>query len=78
MNETVFKDLQTIIADVLNCNAEEIKPETSFVNDLGADSLDVYQIIMSVEEKYNISISPEAAEGIRTVGDANEAIQKAL
>lgn len=73
-----FEKLQNIIAEVLNVDADEIKPETTFVDDLGADSLDVFQIIMGIEEEFDIEIPNEKAETIVTVGDAAEAIKSAL
>ena len=51
-----FEKLQEIIADVLNVQREEIRPETTFVDDLGADSLDIFQIIMGIEEEFDIEI----------------------
>ena len=73
-----FEKLQEIIADVLNVQKEEITPETTFVDDLGADSLDIFQIIMGIEEEFDIEIPNEAAEQIVTVGDAVEQIKNAL
>ena len=73
-----FEKLQQIIADVLSVDMDEITPETTFKDDLGADSLDVFQIIMGVEEEFNIEIPTEEAEKIVTVGDAVEAIRNAL
>ena len=73
-----FEKIQQIIADVLNVDLDEITPETTFKDDLGADSLDVFQIIMGVEEEFNIEIPTEEAEKIVTVGDAVEAIRNAL
>ena len=72
-----FEKLQGIIAEVLNVDAEEITMETTFVDDLGADSLDVLQIIMGIEEEFDIEIPTEAAEKIVTVGDAVEQIRNA-
>ena len=72
-----FEKLQDIIADVLNVQKEEIKPETTFVDDLGADSLDIFQIIMGIEETFDIEIDNEDAEKIATVGDAVEQIKAA-
>lgn len=71
-----FEKLQQIIAEVLNVDAEEITAETSFVDDLGADSLDLFQIIMGIEEEFGIEIPTEEAEKIMTVGDAAEQIRK--
>jgi acyl carrier protein len=73
-----FEKLQGIIAEVLNVEAEEISMATTFVDDLGADSLDVFQIIMGIEEEFDIEIPQEAAEHIVTVGDAVEQIKNAL
>ena len=73
-----FEKLQEIVADVLNVQKDEIKPETTFVDDLGADSLDIFQIIMAIEEEFEIEIPTEEAEKITTVGDAVEQIKKAL
>ena len=70
-----FEKLQQIIADVLSVDLDEITPETTFKADLGADSLDVFQIIMAVEEEFGIEIPTEEAEKINTVGDAVEAIK---
>ena len=72
-----FEKLQEIIADVLNVNADEITMETKFVDDLGADSLDIFQIIMGIEEAFDIAIDNDDAEKIVTVGDAVEQIKNA-
>lgn len=71
-----FENLKLILADVLHTDADRIKEETTFVDDLGADSLDLFQIIMNIEELYDIEIDTKTAERIRTVGDAVEAIRK--
>ena len=73
-----FEKLQKIIAEVMNVYKDEISAETTFVDDLGADSLDVYQIIMGIEEEFDIEIPNDAAEKIVSVGDAAEAIKSAL
>lgn len=73
-----FEKLQKIISEVLNVDAEDITLETTFVDDLGADSLDVFQILMGIEEEFDIEIANEAAEGIVTVADAVEQIKNAL
>ena len=73
-----FEKLQVIIAEVLNVDAEDITMATTFVDDLGADSLDIFQIIMGIEEEFDIEIPQEAAENIVTVGDAVEQIKSAL
>ena len=75
---TEFEKLQAIIADVLNVSPETITPDTTFVDDLGADSLDIFQIIMGIEEEFDIEIQidNEEAEKITTVQDAVDQIQK--
>ena len=73
-----FEKLQQIIAEVLNIDADEITMNTTFVDDLGADSLDVFQIIMGLEEEFDIEIPNEQAEKIVTVGDAVEQIKAAM
>ena len=73
-----FEKLQNIIADVLNIDKSKITPETTFVDDLGADSLDVFQIIMGLEEEFDFEIPNEEAEKIVTVADAVEQIKNAL
>lgn len=73
-----FEKLQHIIAEVLNVDEEEITMGTTFVDDLGADSLDVFQIIMGIEEEFDIEIPNEEAEKIVTVQDAVEQIKNAV
>ena len=73
-----FEKLQEIIADVLNVSKEEIKPDTTFVDDLGADSLDIFQIIMGIEEEFDIEIDNDEAEKIVTVQDAVDQIKNVL
>ena len=70
--------LQRIIADVLNISEDKITPESTFVDDLKADSLDVFQIITEIEDQFEIQIPDDAAEHITTVGDAVSQIQAAL
>ena len=73
-----FEKLQKIVAEVLNVEPEEVTMASTFVDDLGADSLDVFQIIMGLEEEFDIEIANEDAEKIVTVGDAVEQIKNAL
>jgi len=73
-----FEKLKSIIAEVLNVDPEEITPESTFTDDLGADSLDVYQIIMGIEDAFDIKIDEETAESIATVGQAADLIKEAL
>ena len=72
-----FEKLREIIADVMNIDEKEIKEDSSFENDLGADSLDVFQIIMGIEDDFDIEIDNDEAEKIVTVGDAVEQIKNA-
>ncbi len=73
-----FEKIRAIIADVLSIDENQITPESTFIDDLGADSLDVFQIIMGIEEEFDIEIPNEAAEKIKTVSDAVEQIKAAL
>lgn len=72
-----FEKIKKIIAEVLNVDEEEITMDTTFVDDLGADSLDVFQIIMGIEEEFDIEIPAEEAEKISTVEEAVELIKNA-
>lgn len=65
-----FDKLKQVIASVLNVDPNEIELETTFMEDLGADSLDVYQIMMGVEDEFDITLDPQKVEEIRTVGEA--------
>ncbi len=70
--------LSKVIAEVLNVDEAEITMETTFVDDLGADSLDVFQIIMGIEAELGVEVNVEEAEKIVTVGDAVELIKKTV
>ena len=70
-----LEKLKEIIADVLNVEVNDITEDTTFVDDLGADSLDIFQIIMGIEETFDIEIDNDDAEQISTVGDAVEQIK---
>ncbi len=72
-----FEKLKKVIAEVLNVDPEEITMDTTFMDDLGADSLDVFQIIMGIEEEFDIEIPAEKAEKITTVEEAVELIKNA-
>jgi len=65
-----------IVADQLGVDKDKITPDTSFVNDLGADSLDTVELVMELEEEFDITIPDDAAEKIQTVGQAIEFIEK--
>jgi acyl carrier protein len=66
---TVFEKLQAIIADQLELDVETVTPDSNILDDLGADSLDVVDLIMSVEDEFSIEVPDEALENIRTVAD---------
>ena len=73
-----FEKLVQIIAEVLNVDPDEITMDTTFLDDLGADSLDIYQIIIGIEEEFDIEIDAEEAETISTVEEAVELIKNAI
>jgi acyl carrier protein len=73
---SVKERVTDIVAEQLGVNKEQITPETSFVNDLGADSLDVVELVMELEEEFDINIPDDAAEKIQTVGQAIDYIDK--
>ena len=72
---SIEQRVKEIIVEQLGVNEGEVKPEAKFVDDLGADSLDLVELVMALEEEYNMEISDEDAEKILTVGDAIEYIQ---
>ncbi len=73
-----FEKLKAIIVDVLSVDPDEITMDTTFTDDLGADSLDVYQIIMGIEQEFDIEVPAEVAENISTVEEAIEMIKNAI
>ena len=68
--------LKKVIADVLNVDPKEITRETTFEDDLGADSLDIFQILMGIEDELDMEIDSELYEGITTVGEAEQLIKE--
>jgi acyl carrier protein len=70
-----FEKIRSIICEVLGTSEDEVTPDSTFVDDLGADSLDVFQIIMGIEEEFDVEIPNDAAEKIVTVNDAVEQIK---
>lgn len=68
--------LKQIVAEVLSVDPRELTEDTNFIDDLCADSLDLYQVIQEIEETFEIEIPEEEAEKIRTVGEAAELIRK--
>ena len=73
-----FEKMQDIIAEVMNVPKEDITPDTKFEDDHGADSLDIFQIIMGIEEEFDIEINNDDAEKIVTVQDAVDQIKNVL
>lgn len=74
--EKTFERVQKIVVDQLGVDASEVKPEASFTEDLGADSLDTVELVMALEEEFEIEIPDEVAETIDTVGKAVEHINE--
>jgi acyl carrier protein len=68
--------LKKIIAKELSVSEEEVTPDASFIEDLNADSLDLVELIMALEEEFNVKISDEEADKIKTVRDAMEYLQE--
>ena len=66
----LFDEVKEVVVEQLNANPDEVKEDSKFVEDLGADSLDVVELVMALEEKFGIEIPDEDAEKIQTVGDA--------
>jgi len=73
-----FEKLRDIICEVLNIEPEEVTMSSHFVDDLGADSLDIYSILTAAEEEFDVEMPQEAAERIKTVGDAVEELKALL
>jgi acyl carrier protein len=75
---TVFERVKNIVVEQLGVSADEVSPESSFVDDLGADSLDVVELVMALEEEFGVEIPDEDAEKIATVGEAVKYIEAHL
>ena len=73
---TVYERLQVIVAEQLGVETEQVTREAEFIQDLNADSLDMVELVMSLEEEFSIEISDEEVENIRTVGDAVDFIEE--
>ncbi len=74
----VFEKVKQVIAEKLDIEPEKITPEARFIEDLGADSLDIVELIMGLEDEFGLEISDEEAEKIQTVADAVEFIKARL
>jgi acyl carrier protein len=78
MNQDIFDKVKKIVVEQLDVEADAVKPEASFANDLGADSLDTVELVMALEEAFDIEIPDEVAEQIDTVEKAVNHIEKAI
>jgi acyl carrier protein len=76
VSDEIAEKVCTIVVNQLDVEKEKVKPEASFINDLGADSLDIVELVMELEEEFDMSIPDEDAEKIRTVGEAIDYIKK--
>ncbi|MED9780627.1 MAG: acyl carrier protein [Peptococcaceae bacterium] len=74
----VFDQVKESLADILSCDADKIELDTDLVRDLGVDSIDTVELIMAVEDTYDIKISDKDAEDLKTVGDVVEFIEDHL
>ena len=75
-DQKTYERLKKIVVEQLGVDEADVKPEASFVDDLNADSLDLVELIMSLEEEFRVEISDEDAEKIKSVGDAQEYIEE--
>lgn len=73
--EEILDKVKAVVVDQLNVEEDEVTDDASFIDDLGADSLGIVELVMALEEEFAVSIPDEDAEGIRTVGDAISYIQ---
>ena len=73
---SVLEKIKNIVSEQLDINPEDIKPESAFVDDLGADSLDLTELIMAMEDEFDLEIDDEEAQNLRTVDDAIKYIEK--
>lgn len=74
--DAIFEKVKAIIVDQLGANADEVSLDASFIDDLGADSLDLVELIMALEEEFDLEVPDEDAEKLVTVGDAVDYIKQ--
>ena len=74
--EAILEKVRSIVAEQLSVEAGEVKPDSNFQNDLGADSLDTVELVMELEEQFNVTIPDEVSENILTVGDAVKFVEE--
>jgi acyl carrier protein len=72
----MLEKMKTMLAEQLNCDAESITPDTSFKDDLGADSLDLFELIMLLEDEYNMEFPADELAALNTVGDVIEYLKQ--
>ncbi|HAU50232.1 MAG: acyl carrier protein [Clostridiales bacterium] len=77
-SDNVFESVKSILVDQLNISEDSVQMDSLFVDDLNADSLDMVELVMAMEQEFNISIPDEEAERIKTVGDAVEFIKSKM
>ncbi len=77
-SDSVFESVKSILVDQLNISEDSVQMDSLFVDDLNADSLDMVELVMAMEQEFNISIPDEEAERIKTVGDAVEFIKSKM
>ena len=75
MDEELFEKIKEVVAEQLNVEPDEIHEDSSFVDDLGADSLDLVELVMALEDNFDMKIPDEDVEAIKTVGDAQTYIE---
>jgi acyl carrier protein len=76
MSADTTKRIRVLVAEQLGIDPQEVRPEASILDDLGADSLDVVELVMAIEDEFDIEVPDEAAEGIRTIGDVERYVSQ--
>ncbi|MCX7641448.1 MAG: acyl carrier protein [Elusimicrobiales bacterium] len=76
--EAIFEEVKKLIADSMRVEVSDIKEESKFIDDLGADSLDIVELVMAMESKFDIEIPDDDAQKIRTVGEAVDYLNNRL